>query len=219
MSNARYRRIEKDDPLIFGMMIHGFYEDQMGDLSRPRGPKTIFWMRKRSRASIRRTSKHNYNSGKRHSVERLIDKTLPDKDKILILRLFGSENIGYRCHTNIGDFYTRYETTKRRGANHDDHSYMAEFIGKNRAMRHASGFTPAHALARLCGDIWAIHELAGFAVSLYALYESLFFDFEDKHKKKPRNNTVRLRVGQNLKWIMPEDVEIEPATHKAHFLD
>ena len=24
MTNARYRRIEKDDPLIFGMMIHGF---------------------------------------------------------------------------------------------------------------------------------------------------------------------------------------------------
>lgn len=182
-----YFDLEQNFPHIYRQLQVNYYEG----LESYRVPSSITWANKHSRTSVKRTQKKQASQRKMHLLERDLSKILPDKDKILVLRfLIGDKYSGYIAETNIGQI----------GVIPDGNRWVAYAINARYELIAGAESNKSYqdALARLCGQQWASHKFSDDKLSLYDMYQDVFFDFNDHNIRKPRNNTLKLRVNSVL---------------------
>lgn len=184
-----YYDLEHNFPLIFDSLRRTYYEG----LESYRIPTSVTWTRRKSRTSIQRTAKKQSALRKQHSLENSLDKSLPDKDKTLVIRFVGARGIGYMAKTNAGVFAVLDLFGVWIGGFFDSSEEQILF--------QVSDKSYTDCLARLCGQTWAYHKFSARELSLYDIYQDVYFDFSDSKRKKPRNNTLKLRVNSVLKAV------------------
>lgn len=188
-----YSDLRDNFPDIFAQLQSRYYEG----LESYKIPSDVKWTRKHSRTSVKRTAKKQASLRKIHILDESLTRELPDKDKTLVLRFVGDKQIGYLAATNQGTFGVLFLSWCNL--------WVAGYADKTgKVLISQDSFVSAKdALARLCGQTFAYHITSNRELSLYDIYESVFFDFSDSNVKKPRNNTLKLRVNSILKpiWV------------------
>jgi hypothetical protein len=183
-----YFDLRDNFPNIFSELKAMYYEG----LESYRIPSSISWTRRKSRTSVQRTAKKQAAQRKKWILENSLNKILPDKDKTLVIRFVGNRQIGYLAKTNQGIFGVLFLSWNSL--------WVAGFQDNQGRIRATQESCISHTdcLARLCGQPWALHKFSDTELSLYDIYESVYFDFSDSNRKKPRNNTLKLRVDSIL---------------------
>lgn len=194
-----YNDFRQNFPEIFAIMRKTYQEDSWSDESRPRFLALRPFSRK-SKNSVNRSARKTLYSKKRHILESEVFNI--QKSKTLLLRFFGSQESWKTKIKDIGTLYVFRCPTKRFRENKIEilewqaviHFETGEFNG-------FAGFTANHAMARLCGDTWAIDKALGQGISLYDMHRQIFFAW-GKDAKKPRNHvrTICTPNGYDKVW-------------------
>lgn len=209
-----YKTFETEQRQIFRHMVAD-YAESLNDSENIQHPTPIRW--RKSRNTVKKSSRRGSASRHIHELESRInfEKIFPDKNKALILRFYNFAG-EFFAQTNIGEFAIK-PLPKGQG-------WIASWRYKK-----AIGKSPAQAMARLCGMKWGefrFESKKSYYASLYDFYREIFFDFPESEKKKPRNNTLKLRgaEGFRMAWegIAIKDFYIktpkpEPSNFKPKF--
>ncbi len=203
--NSMYSDMARNYPNIFAQQWKGYQEDRNSDWNRPPlTPENYFRTRRKVTPTTAKSARRSASIKKRHLIERYADygemPIFPHNDKPLVLYFYGTENFGYIANTNAGYFVVDF-------VEHGDHDLdYAECVFKHhdgKVMLRVRAKTLKGAVAKICGQKWAVFTAWNRAYNLYSFYKAIHFWFEDKPEshKQPRNNRRVIKTPKNYRKL------------------
>lgn len=178
MSNASFKDFQTNFPAHYALRIASYWEDYA---NYENGFKPVPMHNRKSRNTVKKSSKKTAAIRNRHKIESQIDLNAPDirsRDTLILPIRWENEILAY-AKTNIGEFVLEFK--------HNELEWRASWQDKA-----AWDANPFRALAKLLGMCWGKHKFSGRKVSLFDLYQDIVFDYGQKPNVRNRTRKIAL---------------------------